>query len=174
MGRWCTGSAQNYKRQIYQTEDDMNYSKTAIEKAVQAFQIIYGVTVTQWHCEKLLCLVGQAHEAEEVQQAQAAPAVAPNLPEYDACCGSPATCEQPCFHRRATPAGDGWGTWIEWSGGECPLKEGVYAEVMLRTGKTHKGRALVGHCLEAPQWRTGFPHDPTPSPQDIVRYRVKL
>lgn len=52
--------------------------------------------------------------------------------------------------------------WIEWEGGECPVKSGVRVEVRLRDGTIER---LDADSLD-------FEHLPDDAETDIVAYRV--
>lgn len=64
--------------------------------------------------------------------------------------------------------------WIEWAGGECPVKSGTPVEVQLRCGGILFGRALEDASTAWDMWHVGKPGDPLPRPNqlDIVRFRI--
>lgn len=63
--------------------------------------------------------------------------------------------------------------WIEWAGGECPVKEGTWVEVQFRCGETLKSRAQT--CAEYADCGGTAAYaywDNDNSQLDILRYRL--
>jgi hypothetical protein len=70
----------------------------------------------------------------------------------------------------AKPPQDGWGPWIDWLGGECPVPHDTRVKVRFRHGKTGswKNFALSWDWNIPQQWTSSI------SASDIVAYCVKL
>ena len=63
-----------------------------------------------------------------------------------------------------TPTVEASGGWIEWTGGECPVQDGIETLARMRDG-------VIGRSLEPTRW-CGWQHDPGAPLLDIIAYRI--